>query len=224
MFTKLSETKYDTEKPLGYLLLYEGAFAHLLDKEVKLLELGVGRGDSLLMWRDYFLKGTIVGLDRDPVELDDQTGMVYIYRGNQEDKELLTKITQERAPNGWDIIIDDCSHIGELTKISFWHLFEYLKTGGIYIIKDWGTGYLGGHICYPDGQRVQPVVYEREEQQFIKRFPSHDYGMVGFVKELVDECGMYDITHPVWGNPPQRPERISKMQISPGQVMVYKRW
>jgi len=54
MFTKLSETKYGTEKPLGYLLLYEAAFAHLLDKEIKLLELGVGKGDSLLMWRDYF--------------------------------------------------------------------------------------------------------------------------------------------------------------------------
>lgn len=31
----------------------------------------------------------------------------------------------------------------------------------------------------------------------VKRsFPSHQRGMVGFIKELVDECGTADITHP----------------------------
>src|SRR5438309_8699047 len=48
----------------------------------------------------------------------------------------------ETAPEGFDVIIDDCSHIGELTRISFWHLFEHhLKPGGLYVIEDWSTGY-----------------------------------------------------------------------------------
>lgn len=46
------------------------------------------------------------------------------------------------APGGFDIIIDDSSHIGEFTKTAFWHLVDsHLKPGGIYAIEDWFTGY-----------------------------------------------------------------------------------
>jgi hypothetical protein len=34
----------------------------------------------------------------------------------------LDRIAGERAPDCFDIIIDDASHIAEFTKISFWHL------------------------------------------------------------------------------------------------------
>jgi hypothetical protein len=259
MSKELRTMTHGTEKPLSYLLRYEAAFAHLVEHEVKLLELGIAKGASLLMWRDYFTKGTIIGLDQNTIEIDDPTGRIHQYHGAQEDTELLSRIVQEQAPNGFDIIIDDCSHIGELTRISFWYLFEYLKPGGIYVIEDWGTGYWSGHVCYPDGRRYRPrkkvtsglgsgstlrslllwlngtslvkhMVPLRKlfqgilaRYQFIRRFPSHDYGMIGFVKELIDECGMYDLTHPEWGNPPQRPERFSMMQVFPGQVMITKR-
>jgi len=258
MSKQLSTITYGTEKPLGYLLNYEVAFAPLVEKEVKLLELGIAKGASLLMWRDYFTKGTIIGLDRNTIDLDDPTGRIHQYQGSQEDTELLSRIAKEQAPNGFDIVIDDCSHIGELTRMSFWHLFECLRPGGIYVIEDWGTGYWHGHVCYPDGERVTarkavarlgpgsplrsfllwladksllknvPPLRRRLQSfcwrhQFIKRFPSHDYGMIGFVKELIDECGMNDVTHPEWGNPPQRPERFSKMQVSAGQVIIFKK-
>src|SRR5262249_15840243 len=32
------------------------------------------------------------------------------------------------------------------------------------------------------------------------RLPSHDYGMVGFVKQLVDECGRAEVTNPKWAD------------------------
>jgi hypothetical protein len=50
-------------------------------------------------------------------------------------------IADNVAPEGFDIIIDDASHIGELTKTAFWHLFDnHLKPNGLYAIEDWGTG------------------------------------------------------------------------------------
>ena len=139
--------KYDTDKAVHthYLRNYVEHFEPLIEKEIKLLELGVLRGGSLLLWRDYFPKGHIVGLDLSPVQVEDLSGRVHVYQGKQQDKQLLDKIAAEVAPEGFDIIIDDCSHIGSLSRISFWHLFEnHLKSGGFYVIEDWGTGYWNG--------------------------------------------------------------------------------
>lgn len=198
---------YDTDKKLmpSYLDKYEQFFQHLINKKINLFELGVYKGGSLLMWRDYFKKGKIVGLDINNVVIEDKIDRIKFYQGSQSDIKLLSKIAFENAPDGFDIIIDDCSHIGELTKISFWHLFDnHLKAGGVYVIEDWGTGYWDS---WPDGG------------QYIS---NHNYGMVGLIKELVDECGMEDITHEKFGIFPHRKSKIERMQISNGIVFIVK--
>ena len=75
---------------------------------------------------------------------------IQVFQGDQADKAFLSKVANRTAPDGFDIIIDDASHIGELTKATFWHLFDrHLKPGGLYAIEDWGTGYLDD---FPDGR------------------------------------------------------------------------
>ena len=54
------------------------------------------------------------------------------------------------------------------------------------------------------------------------QFRSHEFGMVGFVKELIDECGMADITYPGRGIASPRPSRIREMRISPSHLFVAK--
>ena len=247
---------YDTDKAQHehYLRNYEDYFRDLVGRDVRLLELGVYRGGSLLLWRDYFERGLIVGLDVEPVGLEDPTGRVRVYQGRQQDTELLDRIARETAPEGFDVIIDDCSHIGELTRVSFWHLFDnHLKPGGLYVIEDWSTGYWDSWL---DGAGFTPpkratynhtlfrlrsgiarlhnstlagrVPFARRALVGVKRlvnrrqFRSHDYGLVGFVKELVDECAMNDITRPGLGRPPQRPSKFRELRISPGHVLVVK--
>src|SRR3712207_7793934 len=132
---RLNAEGYDTDKArhLHYLRNYEEFFRGLRERDVRLLELGVYRGGSLLLWRDYFPRGLVVGLDVEPVTVEDPSGRVRVYQGRQEDTELLDRVARECAPEGFDIIIDDCAHIGELAQISFWHLFEHhLKRGGLY--------------------------------------------------------------------------------------------
>src|SRR5688572_14896897 len=141
---RLNASSYDTDKAQHphYLRSYEEFFRPLVEQDIRLLELGVYKGGSLLLWRDYFPRGLIVGLDVQPVEVLDHSNRVRIFEGEQQDTDLLDRIARETAPEGFDVIIDDCSHIGELTRISFWHLFEnHLKPGGIYVIEDWSTGY-----------------------------------------------------------------------------------
>src|SRR5829696_5700694 len=50
-------------KPLRYYELYDQYFGHLQSQPVKLLELGVYRGESLKVFGSYFNDGTIVGID-----------------------------------------------------------------------------------------------------------------------------------------------------------------
>ena len=250
----LDASKYDTDKAAHthYLRNYEEYFRPLLDRDVRLLELGVLKGGSLLLWRDYFERGLIAGLDLNPAEIEDPTGRIRLYQGGQQDTALLDRIARECAPEGFDVIIDDCSHVGELARVSFWHLFDrHLKPGGLYVIEDWGTGYWD---FWPDGVRYRPRRKERSQLRYrlgraatrlhnsrLGRLPlagsltraakralqrglyaTHDYGMVGFVKELIDELGMPDITHPEFGVGPPRASRFREMKLSQSHLVVVK--
>ena len=146
--------RYDTDKASngGYLADFENAFGSMREKPVAMLELGVFHGGSLQTWRDYFAAGPVVGLDLNPVEIPDPSGRIKTYAGSQSDLDLLDRIRRECAPDGFDVIIDDCSHLGSLTAASFWHLYpRHLKAGGIYVIEDWGTGYWDS---WPDGRHA----------------------------------------------------------------------
>jgi hypothetical protein len=63
----------------------------------------------------------------------------------------------------------------------------------------------------------------RNQRYKSRRFPSHDYGMVGLVKQLIDELGMDAITNPQRnGPPPQRFPKFQRMEVCPGQVFIVK--
>lgn len=206
MIKKLEAHLYNTDKSQDYLDKYDSFFQPLGDKQIVLLEIGVDKGGSLLLWRDYFQKGKIVGIDINDIVIDDATGRITVFQGAQQDVKFLQTVAENTAPDGFDIIIDDASHIGELTNTTFWYLFEnHLKPGGLYIIEDWGTGYWGS---WPDGEEYKGN--------------NHIAGMVGFVKELVDECAMADITKPGKSKLPFRESKIELMQISFGQVFIKK--
>jgi predicted O-methyltransferase YrrM len=127
----------DTDKSEAYLRAYDAFLAPLRERNVRLLELGVLHGGSLLLWRDAFPRGVIAGLDREPVAVDDPSGRIVTFQGEQDDVVLLDRIAAQVAPGGFDVVIDDASHIAAPTRTSFWHLFErHLKPGGVYVIED----------------------------------------------------------------------------------------
>ena len=96
------------------------------------------------MWREYFADGLIVGLDLNANPFESMPDRVRFYQGSQDDRTLLDRVAAECAPDGFDVIIDDASHIGRLSRDSFNGLFErHLKPGGIYVIEDSGHRVLG---------------------------------------------------------------------------------
>jgi hypothetical protein len=235
---ELSLDKYDSDKirDLSYLEDYDPIFEPYVQKKIALLELGVNKGGSLLLWRDYFPFGTVAGIDVRLPDGFDPGERIQVFEGNQADPQFLSRVANNVAPEGFDIIIDDASHIGELTKTAFWHLFDnHLKPNGLYVIEDWGTGYLNG---WYDGKRLNLESYA---QQKFKRSPhwlfllkaraklglklpmrSHCYGMVGFIKQLIDEQAAQWVTKEIQEGKPTRRSKFENIIITSSIVFIKK--
>jgi len=123
------------------------------------------------------------------------------------------------APDGFDIIIDDAFHIDQLTRTAFWHLFDNHLKGGGYAIEDWGIGYLDD---FADGRKFDPkaVLPERLRRRIKLPFPCHSYGIIGFVKELVDEQGASSIT--LGRNEQIRQSKFERLLVTLGVIFVSK--
>lgn len=215
-------------KPLPYVPIYDRLLAPLRLRRCAILELGIWHGDSLEMWRDGLPRATIVGVDLQPVPLD-LGDRVHVVQGDQTDPELMRRIRDTHAPDGFDLIVDDASHVGITSARSLQILFEeHLKPGGIYIIEDWGTGYLpdfydGGPVAQQvstatlDGSQVEM----RPDVDAPIPLPSHDAGMVGLVKRLVDHVARGTVAYGATESVGEALS-IASMEIYDGIVVLRK--
>lgn len=115
---------------------YIKIFGDRIEDQVNLLELGVFKGASVKFWSEFYLthpESKIIGVDTNPRGI--YNNKVKLYKCSQGDTEELIKIVKEN--NGFDIVIDDCSHDYDLTLHSFTVLWKFLAPGGYYVIEDW---------------------------------------------------------------------------------------
>ena len=121
--------EFTTDKvSLGYMPVYY-KIADELGPAARVCELGVMTGDSLDMWQVLFPQGTIAGVDFNP-SARWPPGTRRIVCG-QDDPELPAVLGGQ-----WDLIVDDCSHTGENTTISFDNLWPLVTPGGYYVIEN----------------------------------------------------------------------------------------
>ena len=135
-----------------YFDIYERYFSRFRDRPIRMLEIGVFRGGSLRMWKEYFHPdSTIVGIDIDPScaahEIADKK--VYVRIGSQADPNFLTAVNGEFGP--FDIILDDGSHKTHHQIVSFGALFrDALNDDGCYMVEDCHTNYWIKHVDSPE--------------------------------------------------------------------------
>jgi hypothetical protein len=128
-----------------YTQHYERHFRPWKRRRVNLLEIGVGGydapragGASLRMWKQYFRRGQINGIDiHDKSAL--QESRIRIFQGSQADVSFLRSVHEAAGP--FEIIIDDGSHHNEHVLASFGALFPLLAPGGLYVIEDVQSSY-----------------------------------------------------------------------------------
>lgn len=112
---------------------YEEAFKSYKDKPISILEIGIARGDSLLLWDSYFIHNTLIfGLDN-----HDQRRSEVVEHSKI--KSFIVDAYQqsipERLPN-FDIIIDDGPHSEESQCFAINHYLPKVNVGGMFIIED----------------------------------------------------------------------------------------
>ena len=109
------------------------------------LELGVKKGASLRVWEEYFPHATIYGVDISPKAAMNVSERTRVFVGGQSDLTLLAQVSAAAA-SGFDLIVDDGSHMADDQVASLTYLWPFLNSPyGIYAIED-----LHAHVKYPD--------------------------------------------------------------------------
>ena len=127
-----------------YFDIYDRHFSRFRGKNPNILEIGIGDGGSLLMWKNYFLDGVkVFGIDNrtECKELlkNNHFDGVNIEVGDQADKNFWAEFIK-KSPK-FDIVIDDGGHKMDQQINSFTYLYENIADEGIYLVEDTHTSY-----------------------------------------------------------------------------------
>jgi SAM-dependent methyltransferase len=122
----------DKDAHHSYFDVYQAMFESRQEDPISLLELGIYKGGSLLLWKEFFPQGKIFGVDRkDHVFRDDLNVLIK--------SEIVTMImdydmaaAETFHPLMFDYVIDDLSH----------DIFHQIKTFSLFKSKIKPNGYL----------------------------------------------------------------------------------
>jgi hypothetical protein len=157
-------------KWLHYPAIYEKHFSRFIGKKITMWEIGVDKGGSLQMWKDYFGdKATIVGLDIVPEykNYKYEDSKIQIRIGDQADTVYLQDVIDEFGVP--DILLDDGGHTMDQMNITFDYIYPKMKLGSIYMVED-------THTCYWeefDGGIINPETFTNRCKDFIDLINAH---------------------------------------------------
>ena len=127
---------------------------------IQLLEIGLGcdttwgAGHSVDLWHELLPRMTYYS-----IEHHRDCALAFVPRlgdrqfiGDQSNGAFLDECTAKTGP--LDVVIDDGSHNVNHQRYSFEHLWPAIKPGGIYVLEDLQTTFLGGYGGESSGQAL----------------------------------------------------------------------
>jgi hypothetical protein len=190
--------RYGTDKANhGFIWVYAEHFEPVREEIKKVLEIGVYKGESLQMWRDYF-PNLKVALGWD----------INYYPPNSFGPKIVTAIVnQERLGHvkyaletlqRFDVIIDDGSHTMLAQQSTLGYLWPLLKPGGTFIIEDLHTSlphnpyeWAGGQ-CRPDFSNSTLLALKRLQQGECLRSEYMTDAQESLIMEECSSCQIFD--------------------------------
>lgn len=131
-------------KPHGYTLHLEKFFEPLRLKPIKFLEIGVGGGESIRTWLEYFPNAQVYGVDvvQNTNEWNTPKAPTHerytFVQGPQQSETFWACFIADQFAD-WDIIVDDGGHYADGVVTTFRCLWPHLKRNGLYCIEDLGV-------------------------------------------------------------------------------------
>lgn len=133
----------------GYTIIYDMLFAPLRDSIGSICEVGLSRGGpevvggssernvlnvpSVRMWREFFPKADITGVDISDCSAFANEWFSFVQADCGDDEQLKRVAATGKT---FDIVVDDGSHAAYHQQLTFMHLYPLVKPGGLYIIED----------------------------------------------------------------------------------------
>lgn len=125
----------------SYLPVYEQILAPYRETAENVLEIGIFKGYSMLMWEQYFTKAKIHGIDCSETPIDGMADLRPMIAEGTHHIHILDatnelEIYKEFKGMTFQVIIDDGNHNLFSQIISYNILSKFLSDGGLYIIED----------------------------------------------------------------------------------------
>ena len=213
--------KYNTDRGLlyndsprkghGYTEVYGNLFDRVRYDIKKVLELGVHKGQGLMMWNDYFPNAEIYGIEKNEANnlhkapegpiYTKEDKRIHVMVGELPREEVLTRFINEHGSN-FDLIIDDAEHVSDHQQICMGFLFPHLAPGGAYVVEDLHAPYLGAHYIgsvdtirmakeygnskkivsqYMTSEQINYIESTIEDQAYYESFPGEAGGQAWIV-------------------------------------------
>jgi len=149
-----------TQHPLGvqhgYTIHYDKFFTPVRNDQINFLEIGVGGGESIRTWLEYFPNANVLGVDivanTNPWNTEN-SGVHSRYKftqGSQEDDSFWVKFLQSNSKE-LDIVVDDGGHTSRQIITTHKHLWPAIKPRGLYCIEDLNCAYASISGFCPEG-------------------------------------------------------------------------
>jgi len=175
-YDKLNDKiKYYNKYVHNYYIEYAQHFHKKRNTALKVLEVGVYTGFSMLLWERYFPNAEIYGIDiniegiyydnKNPYQLCKDKERINLFEFDGTDKEKLDEFIK-KVGGDFDIIIDDASHLGDHQIKTLIHLLPHLKKDGIFVVEDIGL--------YPTGGNSFWINHYNNETNDIKNWNKED--------------------------------------------------
>jgi hypothetical protein len=161
----------------------------------RIVELGIARGGSTAFLATLAKPERLIAIERDagPVPgLDAFPCIQVCYGTDQADRATIQRVVGDEA---LDLVIDDASHLLDLSRASFNILFPLLRPGGLYIIEDWAWAHADYDVEGAD--------------KLTSSFPPGEPALTRLVVEILMTCGSLNGV-------------VSNLYVTPGAVEVVR--
>ncbi len=148
LYKSFLNSKKPSIKWKSYFEIYNNMFQKYKNKKITFVEVGVDRGGSLFIWKDFFSKDSrIIGIDTNPDAKKLEEYGFEIFIGDQSNENFWSDFYKKIG--NIDILLDDGGHKNIEQIITLNCSLPFINNDGKIVIEDTHASYIKKHYRNP---------------------------------------------------------------------------